>query len=90
MTQDSNAPHDEYQCRPEVCGGIHYDPCTAASRGGVAVTTYVVTDGPKMLRETLCAAQVAIGDTYHTDPRIHEHMDRLQRLIDALPERAES
>lgn len=39
-------------------------------------------DGPKMLRETLCVAQSAIGHTYPLDPRKWEHIDRLQRLID--------
>lgn len=41
-----------------------------------------VPDSPKMLRETLCVAQVAVGETYHRDPRAQEHLDRLQRLID--------
>lgn len=46
------------------------------------LTEYTIPDEPKMLRETLCVAQVALGDTYRTDPRMWEHMDRLQRLID--------
>lgn len=43
--------------------------------------TYTVSDGPKMLRETLCVAQSALGITYRTDLRMREHMARLQRLI---------
>lgn len=39
-------------------------------------------DTPKMLRETLCVAQTAIGNTLPLDPRKAEHLGRLQRLID--------
>jgi hypothetical protein len=41
---------------------------------------YVVPDGPKELRETLCVAQTCIG--LSDDSRKRSHMDRLQRLID--------
>lgn len=43
-------------------------------------TAYVVPDGPKELRETLCVAQTYIG--LSDDSRKREHSDRLQRLID--------
>jgi hypothetical protein len=43
-------------------------------------TTLTVDDTPKMIRETLCAAQSAIG--LHTDEnRRAGHIARLQRLI---------
>jgi hypothetical protein len=45
------------------------------------VTSYEVKDGPKMLRETLCAAQSALGRNPY-DLRVYEHINRLQRLID--------
>lgn len=41
-----------------------------------------VPDGPKMLRETLCAAQAAVGFVFAEDDRMPEHVDRLQRLIE--------
>lgn len=46
-------------------------------------TAYVVSDGPKMLRETLAFAQTRVLRTYSLgmDERI-SHMNRLQRLID--------
>lgn len=43
------------------------------------MTSYCVTDGPKMLRETLCIAQVWIGRS--NDPRREGHIRRIQRLI---------
>lgn len=43
---------------------------------------YVIPDGPKMLRETLCVAQARIGNSPLDAGRKHEHIDRLQRLID--------
>ena len=46
------------------------------------MTAYTLPDGPKMLRETLCMAQAAIGETFRLAPRAREHLDRLQRLID--------
>lgn len=46
-------------------------------------TSYEVTDGPKMLRETLCVAQTMIGLFFIDDGRKWEHSNRLQRLIDA-------
>jgi hypothetical protein len=48
-------------------------------------TSYQVPDGPKMLRETLCVAQTRIGNSpdLFDEHRMHEHIERLQRLIDA-------
>jgi hypothetical protein len=46
------------------------------------VTSYEVTDGPKMLRETLCVAQARIGNSPYDESRKREHIERLQRLID--------
>lgn len=43
--------------------------------------SYIVPDGPKMLRETLSVAQASIG-ARPRGPRALEHIDRLQRLID--------
>lgn len=43
-------------------------------------TTLTVPDGPKMLRETLCAAQAALGEQQLGDRR-REHIARLGRLI---------
>jgi hypothetical protein len=42
-------------------------------------------DTPKMLRETLCVAQAAIGhENYYMDAEAKEgHIRRLQRLINA-------
>jgi hypothetical protein len=48
-------------------------------------TSYEVPDGPKMLRETLCVAQAMVGN-FDISGRRHEHVDRLQRLIDACDE----
>ena len=45
-------------------------------------TSYEIPDGPKMLRETLCVAQTAVGSA-PWNARQQEHIDRLQRLIDA-------
>lgn len=39
-------------------------------------------DTPKMVRETLCVAQMAVGQL--GDDRSKEHVDRLQRMIDAV------
>jgi hypothetical protein len=36
-----------------------------------------------MLRETLCVAQTEIGNSPWNEDRKREHIDRLQRLIDA-------
>lgn len=44
--------------------------------------SYIVPDGPKMLRETICVAQAAIGQQYPNDLRLREHLNRLQRLAD--------
>ena len=41
-----------------------------------------VSDTPKMLRETLCVAQSAVCIVFAEEPRLREHVDRLQRLID--------
>lgn len=45
-------------------------------------TTLAVDDSIKMLRETFCVAQTAIGQFYGPlgEPRVQEHIDRLQRL----------
>lgn len=45
------------------------------------MTSYEVPDGPKMLRETLCAAQTAIGNSVYDEGRRREHVERLGRLI---------
>lgn len=42
---------------------------------------YTITDSPKMLRETLCMAQAALGHAFPSDGRLREHLDRLGRLI---------
>ena len=50
-----------------------------------AVTTLITqhpADTVKMLRETFCVAQVAIGYHLAPDSRVDEHLARLQRLID--------
>lgn len=47
------------------------------------MVAYEVSDGPKMLRETLCVAQTRIGNSDLDQGRRREHIDRLQRLIDA-------
>ena len=44
------------------------------------MTAYLVPDGPKMLRETLCVAQTCVALSGR--PRDEGHLDRLQRLID--------
>lgn len=44
-------------------------------------TSYEIPDGPKMLRETLCAAQSLIGNSNLNADRRTEHVNRLQRLI---------
>jgi hypothetical protein len=48
-------------------------------------TSYEVPDGPKMLRETLCVVQTMVGN-FDISGRRHEHVARLQRLIDACDE----
>lgn len=46
--------------------------------------SYEIPDGPKMLRETLCAAQSAFRhERGHHGGRVREHLERLQRLVDA-------
>jgi hypothetical protein len=47
------------------------------------VTSYEIPDGPKMLRETLCVAAAMISDSPWGEDRKLEHLDRLQRLINA-------
>ena len=47
------------------------------------MTSYRTPDTPKMLRETLCVAQTRIGASGLDAGRTREHVDRLQRLIDA-------
>ena len=44
-------------------------------------TNLEVSDSPKMIRETLCVAQSAVGRFSGPDRR-REHIERLQRLID--------
>lgn len=44
------------------------------------MTTLIVQDSIKMLRETFCQAQQLVLAS--SDPRAREHSDRLQRLID--------
>jgi len=46
--------------------------------------SYVTDDTPKMLRETLCLAQTALGQ--QNDSRAPYHVRRLQQLIDACDE----
>jgi hypothetical protein len=45
-------------------------------------TTYEISDGPKMLRETLCVVQTRIGNSPLDEDRKDGHIARLQRLID--------
>lgn len=45
------------------------------------LTAYIVSDSPKMLRETLCVAQSLIGNSPLDAERKEVHMDCLQRLI---------
>lgn len=45
------------------------------------MTVYEIDDGPKMLKETLCVAQTAIGNSPYFDEYIATHINRLQRLI---------
>ncbi len=47
------------------------------------MTNLEVADSPKMLRETLCVAQAAIGDSAAGGNRTREHIERLGHLIDA-------
>lgn len=42
---------------------------------------YIVSDSPKMLRETLCFAQTLIASSSFDRERTPEHIARLQRLI---------
>lgn len=44
-------------------------------------TALTVPDTPKMLRETLCAAQSAIGNSPYDEGRKWSHIERLSRLI---------
>lgn len=46
------------------------------------MTAYEISDGPKMLRETLCVAQTRIGNSGLDEGRRDEHIARLGRLID--------
>lgn len=46
------------------------------------MTNLIVSDTPKMIRETLCVAQSAML-TLNIRDRVDEHVDRLQQLIDA-------
>lgn len=46
------------------------------------VISLEVADWPKMIRETLCVAQT-VGGIRTQDSRHREHIDRIQRLIDA-------
>jgi hypothetical protein len=46
------------------------------------MTEYIISDEPKMLRETLCVAQWRIGNSSLDEDRKWEHVNRLQRLID--------
>lgn len=50
------------------------------------LTAYVVSDPPKMLRETLCVAQAGINELTrqgmkHAGAPMQSHLDRLSRLI---------
>jgi hypothetical protein len=45
-----------------------------------------VSDTIKMIRETLSVAQSAIGERAADEDRKAEHIGRLQRLMDAVPE----
>lgn len=63
-----------------LCDRCAVPGCCLPERTARAATAYVVPDGPKMLRETLCVAQTRIG--LSGDPRAREHVDRLQRLVD--------
>ena len=45
------------------------------------MTSYRVSDGPKMLRETLCVAQSRIASSPLDEGRKAEHLARLERLI---------
>jgi hypothetical protein len=53
-------------------------PAAPAQRSG---TTLTVPDSPKMLRETLCVAQTALGQLPPGNRR-YEHIARLGRLVD--------
>lgn len=72
-------------CSNKACR-LHYahsGPCGPARVVEKRSTTiYKVSDGPKMLRETLCVAQTRIGNSDLDGDRKQEHMDRLQRLAD--------
>ena len=46
------------------------------------MTDLRVQDSPKMLRETLCVAQAAVGHAFPNDGRLRGHLDRLGRLIE--------
>lgn len=54
----------------------------ARTAGKTTMAEYQIPDGPKMLRETLCVAQTALGIAFPNDPRLWTHLDRLGRLID--------
>lgn len=55
---------------------------SAENRRLADLFAYIVPDGPKMLRETLCVAQSRIGNSPYDEGRKREHIARLQRLID--------
>lgn len=48
------------------------------------ITLDITSEGPKMLRETLCVAQTHVG--LSGDNRAREHVERIQQLIDQLDE----
>lgn len=48
------------------------------------MTTFNVPDSSKMLIETFCVAQTRIGESEWDADRKDEHINRLQRLIDAV------
>ena len=41
-------------------------------------------DTLKMIRETLCVAQTAIGISFADNSRVNEHIDRIQRMTDEI------
>ncbi|MBC7939103.1 MAG: hypothetical protein H7Z19_04945 [Chitinophagaceae bacterium] len=57
-----------------------------ASRPADRRTALAVSDGPKMLRESLCVAQASINAAGNAGDRKVEHITRLGRLIAACDE----
>lgn len=47
----------------------------------------MATDTPKMVRETLCVAQTAVGALEMPEDEKERHIDRLQRMIDQIDRR---